>query len=274
LPQRSGKLFAMAPLPRFAELDQRVALVTGGTSGIGQATVAAMTRQGMFVAFTHLPSETPPSHDPSCQSLHPLDLRSVESIAACVEAAIERWGRLDVLVNNAGVGSATVAAFGSDEDLQDEAMLSINALGVMRMCHAAIRRATGPLKIVNVSSVGGGISQFPGFRLSDGMSKAAVAHLTRQLAAEHVHDNVDVFAICPGATETPMFHASTLAAMTEVERSEFTAALPKARLIQPDDIAAVITWLATDHSAVMHGAVIDTSMGLGVRPGLMTERPH
>ena len=85
---------------------------------------------------------------------------------------------------------------------------------------------------------------------------------------------VDVFAICPGATNTGMFQASTLNPMSAKERAEFIASLPKQRLIEPHEIASIITFLASSYSTPMHGAVIDASMGLGVRPGLQTERPH
>ena len=158
-------------------------------------------------------------------------------------------------------------------------MLAINADGTLKVCQTFLalmsqHLKTDPLKIINFSSVGGGIQNFPGFRLSDGMSKAAVAFLTRQLAAELTDSTVDVFAICPGATNTPMFQASTLNHMSAAEQATFAAGLPKGRLIAPEEIANLIVFLASAYSTPMHGAVIDASMGLGVRPGLITERNH
>ena len=155
---------------------------------------------------------------------------------------------------------------------QDSLMLAINADGTLKMCQEFLALPEGVnRKLINVSSVGGGITAFPGFRLADGMSKAAVAFLTHQLAAETVHQDVDVFAICPGATDTPMLQASTLNKLTAEERAVFCAQLPKKRLIEPEDIASVVHFLATPASRVMHGAIIDASMGLGSRPGLQTE---
>ena len=127
-------------------------------------------------------------------------------------------------------------------------------------------------KIINLSSVGGGVSVFPRFRLSDGMSKAAITFLSKQLAAETVFADVDVFAICPGATDTPMFRASTLSDMSLEEEAAFLNRLPRKRLIAPAEIAALVHFLATPASTVLHGAVLDASMGLGVRPGLMSDR--
>jgi NAD(P)-dependent dehydrogenase (short-subunit alcohol dehydrogenase family) len=271
-------LLGLSGLSGLFDLSGRVALITGGDSGIGASCVAWLQRCGAAVAYTHLPTDTPPSDstvDPTegqC-SRHPLDLRSASSIHTCVDEVIQRWGQVDVLVNNAGLGTATVSRFSQDRAEQDSIMFDVNARGMLLMTQAVLDRRTAdhPLKIINVSSVGGGISQFPGFRLSDGMSKAAVVHLTKQLAAEHVHTHVDVFAICPGATDTPMFQASTINAMSEPERLSFVGRLPKGRLIDPSEIAAVVGFLASAHSQVLHGAVIDCSMGLGVRPGLITE---
>ncbi|HEV2450728.1 MAG TPA: SDR family oxidoreductase [Streptosporangiaceae bacterium] len=125
-------------------------------------------------------------------------------------------------------------------------------------------------KIVNISSVGGGVTQYPGFRLADGMSKAALAYFSRQLSAELAQAPVDVFAVCPGAVETSMFEASTLGTLSDAQRAQFVSRLPKSRLIQPEEIAELVWWLCGDDARVLHGAVLDASLGLGVHPGLLT----
>jgi len=253
----------------------QVTLVTGGARGIGAAAVANLRAAGHRVVFTYVPGF---DGDPSDDDAYPLDLRDTASIAALFEAIERRFGGLDVLVNNAAVGSATVAGFSADPVQQDALMMQINAVGTLAMCRGFLTLTgtdhPGPRKIINVSSVGGGIGVFPGFALSDGMSKAAVAHLTRQLAAEQIGAGVDVFALCPGATNTAMFRASTLDPMTPAQRAAFIAGLPKGRLIEPDEIAILIGFLANPQSTLLHGAVIDASMGLGVRPGLITEAGH
>ena len=177
------------------------------------------------------------------------------------------------MVNNAAVGSATVEEWSADIEEQDSLMLQINADGTLKMCRHYLDVTAGPgRKIINLSSVGGGISAFPGFRLSDGMSKAAVAFLSKQLAAEMVFEEVDVFAVCPGATDTPMFRASTLKKLSTSQEQQFFERLPKKRLIEASEIAALVHFLATPASTVLHGAVLDASMRLGVRPGLMSDR--
>jgi NAD(P)-dependent dehydrogenase (short-subunit alcohol dehydrogenase family) len=259
-----------------------IALVTGSARGIGRAIVERLLQDGWTVAQTHVPGVEPPepilaAYAGQTTTLHPLDLRSPDSMAACIAEVVARHGGIDALVNNAAVGTATVAAFAESEDQRDGLMLAINATGTLSMCRRflATQGTTGaPRKIVNLSSVGGGIAAFPGFSLADGMSKSAVAHLTRQLAAELVHQPVDIFAICPGATDTEMFRQSTLNQMTPDDRARFVAGLPKGRLIQPTEIATLAAFLLSPASTVVHGAVIDASMGLGVRPGLISETRH
>ena len=186
------------------------------------------------------------------------------------------WGEINILVNNAAVGSATVRSFADTAEEQDTLLLGINADGTLKMCQIYLElmsnyNGTDPLKIINMSSVGGGINVFPGFLLSDGMSKAAVAFLTRQLAAENTDTLIDIFAVCPGATNTKMFQASTLNTKSEEEKKALLDKLPKQRLIEPKEIADIVLFLASGYSSVLHGAIIDASMGLGVRPGLQTE---
>ena len=259
------------------DLTGRIALVTGGTGGIGRACVERLAAYGATVALTCVegvedPAAVAKGFGNLPVTVHPLDLRDAGSIRRCIADVVTMHGRIDVLVNNAAVGSATVAAFSDDPETQDSLMLAINADGTLKMCQHFMALQGGPgRKLINISSVGGGITAFPGFRLSDGMSKAAVAFLTRQLAAEAVHGEIDIFAICPGATNTAMFQASTLSKMTPDDLKAFLARLPKGRLIEPSEIAALVHFLAGPASRVLHGAVLDASMGLGSRPGLMSE---
>lgn len=266
-----------------SSIEGKVAFVTGGMRGIGRECVRALLAHGAHVAFTYTTgvesaddATTIAADHPDSLSAHPLDLRSAESIRNCMSAVMERWGRIDILINNAAVGSATVGDFADDIAEQDSAMLAINADGTLKVCQTFLELmehdlGSSPMKIINYSSVGGGIGTFPGFRLSDGMSKAAVAALSRQLAAELTDSLVDVFAICPGATNTKMFQASSLDHLPSDERESFEQSLPKGRLIDPTEIANIVLFLASEYSTPMHGAIIDASMGLGVRPGLATE---
>ena len=260
---------------------QAVALVTGGWRGIGRACVDRLRQGGYRVALTYVPGAEPADQiadwvatDANLIAL-PLDLRDAGGPGQTIAALCTHWGGVDILINNAAVGSATVAAFAKTQAAQDAAMLGINALGTLAMCRAflaaPVTAPETPRKLISIASVGGGIAAFPGFSLSDGMSKAAVAHLTRQLATEAMAPGTDIFALCPGATDTEMFRQSTLNLLAPEARAAFLQRLPKERLIAPAEIAEVVAFLAGPHSSVLHGAVIDASMGLGVRPGRMTE---
>ena len=171
--------------------------------------------------------------------------------------------------------------------MQDEALMRVNGLGPLWVTEALMpfllpdpgattqaAAGTGSARrpvVIFTGSVGGSSqSTFPGFRAADGMSKAAITYAVRMLAAEHVHSNVTITCICPGATLTDMFKASTLDRMADP--AGFVAALPQSRCIQPSELAATALWLATNPaSRLFHGAILDASQGLAVRPGLLTE---
>jgi hypothetical protein len=107
------------------------------------------------------------------------------------------------------------------------------------------------------------------------MSKAAISYLTQHLAAKHVHSSLTVFCVSPGATRTDMFEASTLSPMFPEERQRFVEQMPKKSLIEPKEVAqCVLTLALAPWARILHGACIDASLGLGVRPGLQTEQVH
>lgn len=256
--------------------------ITGGMGGIGQACVRKFIDQGDNVTFTFADEKAnkveaenfAQSFGSRARALG-IDMGETDSIRKTLNEANKSMGSIDTLVNAAAVGSATVNSYAPDKDSQDLEMLRINALGALRISELFIeltKNSKLPRKVINFSSVGGGFQAFPHFRLSDGMSKAAVSFLTKQLAAEHVYTNVDVFAIAPGATNTGMFQASTLSAMSEVEKKDFISKLPKSRLIEPEEIAELVIFLAAEGSTYLHGAIIDASMGLGSRPGILSEQ--
>ncbi|PRX98538.1 NAD(P)-dependent dehydrogenase (short-subunit alcohol dehydrogenase family) [Allonocardiopsis opalescens] len=254
-------------------------LITGGSGGIGRAAVRRFALAGDRVWFTYrthradalaLEAELAAAGaDATGLPFDQGDWASHQRLAASLP------GPVDVLVNNAAVGSKTVERHvpGPAEE-RDAAFMRINTVGPLWLIRQLLpaMRERGRGTIINIASVGGGVAAFPGFHLADGMSKAALAYLTRQLAAELAHEGVDVFAICPGAVDTPMLAASTLDALDAAERAELVGRLPKGRLIEPEEIAELVWWLAGDAARVLHGAVLDASLGLGVHPGLLTGR--
>ena len=263
----------------YTDLKHQVAIVTGGSQGIGAATAVTMGRAGAIVVLTYNQSkpkalkvlhEIKQAGVPAI-ALH-LDLQNRESIHLMVSETLKKFGRIDMLINNAAVGSASVSHYTSLEK-QDQAMVEINVHGAL-LCVQGVLPVMADQnygKIINVSSVGGGISAFPHFRMSDGMSKASVSFLSKQIVADYPHHRIDAFSICPGAVDTRMFRESTLDPLSPEDQKKFIASLPMGRLIEPQEIADLILFLCTPASTVCRGAVIDASLGLGVRPGLISE---
>lgn len=249
-------------------------LITGGSSGIGRACVRRFAAGGDRVWFTYRfgkdRAETLVAEVGDDCAAFELDQGDWDSHERLLEALP---GPVDVLVNNAAVGSATVVDHvpGAEHE-RVAAFLRINSVGplwlIQHLLPGMLERQYG--KVVNIASVGGGIAVFPGFHVADGMSKAALAYLTRHLAAELVHSPVDMFAVNPGAVETNMLEASTLSTLTPERRAALEARLPRGRLMQPEEIASVVWWLTGEPAVALHGAVLDASMGLGVHPGLLT----
>lgn len=288
-------------------------VVTGGSSGIGAAIVRAFASAGHRVLFTYLTGL------PRAQKLHTafpnatpthLDQGDVSSIVTFA-GAVAKWSAndgVDVLINNAALGSATVKRYVDDLPAQcdsqsapsspvpngstsksihnlmerasrDEALLKVNALGPLwvtdaltdQLHQAAYATPKSRAMVIFIGSVGGGSSAvFPEYCAADLMSKAAMTYLSKHIAAKYVREPVDVMCVSPGATETDMFRQSTLSKVADPQR--FIDSMPKRRLIQPEDIADTVFWLSTQSPpAIFHGAVLDASMGLAVRPGLQTE---
>jgi NAD(P)-dependent dehydrogenase (short-subunit alcohol dehydrogenase family) len=248
-------------------------LITGGTSGIGREFVEVFAKNGFEVWFTYFSDNEKPVEVSKSYSQTPVtgfklnlaDYASVEALASALPSVP------DVVIHNAGLGSKTVEKVSDTPHGQAEALIQVNAIGTLWLNNLLLPKMLerGSGKIILLSSVGGGVTQFPGFNYADGMSKAAIAFLGRTLGADLAQTGVDVFTICPGATNTPMFQGSTLNHLNAEQQKQVIASLPKMRLIDPREIAELGYFLTTDAGKILHGAVLDASMGLGVNPGLL-----
>jgi NAD(P)-dependent dehydrogenase (short-subunit alcohol dehydrogenase family) len=254
-------------------------LVTGGTQGVGLETVNLLLKQDYEVHITYRRSvgkaEELMKLYPGRVFAYKLDQGNVDEIEKADFLTEHEWYGV---IFNAALGSGTVKDYAEQGDplkaANDMALMTVNAMGplwIYKKIQPMLEAKDEKTKLIFISSVGGGIAAFPKFTLSDGMSKAAVAFLAKQLAAENTHTLIDVFCISPGAIETPMFYSSTLKNMTPEVRAAFDEAQAKKRLIQPSEIAFWLGELLRDESTVLHGANIDATMGLGSRPGIQTE---
>lgn len=245
-------------------LDGRHALVTGGASGIGEATVQELARAGAFVWIADInvtAAEALADSLQSAQALH-LDVTSTASIAA----AAAKLERLDILVNNAGIGH--VGSIEATEPEDFDRLINVNVRSVYLVTRGFIpllleaeKSTSRSGTIVNIGSVAGqvGIKQ----RFAYCTSKGAVLAMTRQLAVEYPRA-LRVNAICPGTVETPFvegylekFHKHN----KEEVRAELRARQPIGRLGRPDEVASMVRYLASDEAAFITGALFDIDGG-------------
>lgn len=249
-------------------MTKRTVLITGGSSGIGAAMVREFAASGYRVWFTYHKGRE--AAERLLEELGGAEARAFHLVLGQPDSHNEFGsalpGPVDVLVNNAGLGTKTVESVNTEVVQQDATLMMVNAIGALWLTREVLpsmeARQFG--KILFVSSVNGGVRVFPEYHLADGMSKAALAHLGRQLQALYNQTPIDVFTICPGATDTPMFEASTLAGLDASSRAQFIDSLPGRRLIDPAEIARLAVWLCSDEARVLRGAVLDASLGLGV----------
>lgn len=237
-------------------------LVTGATSGIGEATAHAMAGEGVRLLLTGRDVTRGRKVESALQALG-ADARFVaEDLLApgaadrLVAAAMEATGRIDVLVNNAGIVFRHTAETCTDAEWN--AVIETNVTSVFRLCRAAVprMRAQGGGVIVNVASdwaLVGGRNAF-----AYCVSKGAIAQMTRTMALDHARDGIRVNAVCPGDTETPMLESGAVArgAGGSGWQAKFGASLPLGRIAQPAEIARGIVFLASEDSSYMTGSML------------------
>lgn len=243
----------------------RTALVTGAGSGIGRAVALAFAAEGAQVIVAGRRQEP---LDETVRLVEEAggkalavtaDVTRAADVQAVVNAAVDRFGSLDVAVNNAGVfrGGGPLADL-SEEDWQTQ--LDINVTGVFLALQAEIRQMRAQPSggaIVNIASVFGVHTRNPG-AAAYAATKAAVSVLTRGAALDHIHEGVRINAVSPGAVETPM---SLRPGETDADRTERAAAtLPLGRISTTAEIAAAVLYLASDDASSVVGTdlVVDS----------------
>lgn len=265
MPSRSAK---PSPLPRAGAghgLAGRVALVTGGSSGIGAATARELAAHGARVMIADIEDEAGAVVADALRAAHGADAaRCVhadvavpEEVQAMVAAAEQAYGRVDILVNNAGIGN-----YGETPDLapaQWDRVLRVNLNSVFLACKFAIplMRRHGGGAIVNIASISGMAADYG--LTAYAASKGAVINYSRALAIDHARDGIRVNAVCPGLIDTPLT-AGVLAVPTV--RDAWSAAVPLQRPGRPEEIARLVRFLASDDASYITGAIIPVDGGL------------
>jgi NAD(P)-dependent dehydrogenase (short-subunit alcohol dehydrogenase family) len=240
------------------ELHGRSALITGGASGIGQAIALALAGAGARVVIADLNDDAGSAAAAAIVERGrraraiPCDVADEASVAAAVQSVVSIEGQLDIMVNNAGIAGPPAPLVDSPAADWDR-MYAINLRGVFfGVKHAARAMLQSGGSIVNIASVAG-MGAAP--RLGPyGATKAAVIQLTQTAALELAKAGVRVNAICPGWTETPL--------LDDFDRSKLVRQIPLGRLGRPEEIAALVLYLASDAASFVTGSAFRIDGGI------------
>ncbi|NED99755.1 SDR family NAD(P)-dependent oxidoreductase [Phytoactinopolyspora halotolerans] len=250
--------------PRF---DGRTAIVTGAGSGIGRGVARAFARAGATVVVA---GRSPDTLEQTVKLIEqdggnglavPTDVTVDDEVRRLVAVTVERFGRLDVAVNNAGVlAGGPIAELGAEDWAR---MLEVNVTGVfLAMKHEiAAMRAAGGGAIVNIGSNLGAHTQAPGVG-AYGATKAAVSALSKAAALENISGGIRINVVSPGAVDAPM---SLLPGETPEQRAErFAAMIPVGRIGSQDEIASTVLWAASDGAGYLvgHDLLVDGGASL------------
>lgn len=253
----------------MAALDGKVAVITGSGSGIGAASALRFAEAGARVVVSDVNDadglrvvDTIRAAGREASYQH-ADVRLQGDVEALMAAAVERYGALHVVFNNAGIGTYGVVPELSPELWSD--VIAVNLTGVFLGCRASIPhlRTAGGGVIVNMASISG---LFGDYGLAAyNAAKGGVLNLTRAVAIDHAHENIRANAICPGAIDTPLLR-QVLDAFPAMEES-YVRSIPQGRLGRPEEIADIALFLASDAARYVTGAAIIADGGLTAHTG-------
>jgi len=241
-------------------LQDKTALVTGGSRGIGRAIVETLAREGAKVAFVYNSNEAAAKEVvaslPGCEvEAYQADVRNKDAAEDVINKIVEKWDRLDILVNNAGIIKDGLLATMDAQQWQD--VIDTNLTSVFNFCQSVTRVMMSQRygRIVNMSSVAADTSN-PG-QANYAASKGGVEGFTRCMATELARRGITVNAVAPGFIETDMTEAVVNAAGKEIKKR-----IPARRLGQPDDIANAVLYLVSDEASYVTGQVLKVDGGL------------
>lgn len=248
-------------------LEDKRAIVTGAGAGIGRAIALRLAEEGARVVVSDVDEEGANKvvAELDGESLvHRTDVTQEQEMEALVRRAVEEWGGLDVMVNNAGVGVAATTPETTEADWN--MVLDVCLKGTffgMKYAIPAIRDSGGG-SVVNVSSVAAlvGVKD----RAAYSAAKGGILALTRAAAIDHVEEKVKVNCIAPGTVDTPWISRITAGYDDPEEaRAQMQARQPHGRFVSPEEIAAMAAYLASDEAASVIGACMVVDGGMSAR---------
>jgi 3-oxoacyl-[acyl-carrier protein] reductase len=244
-------------------LSAKVALVTGGSSGLGRAIVAGLARANAAVAFTYRANAA--AAQALVEELAPAgpivavqgDVGSEADVARVMEEAVTRFGRLDILVNNAGIIRDGLVLRTSAEDWR--AVIETDLIGAVRCCRHAVPhlRAAGGGRIINIASVAGVVGSAGQANYS--AAKAGLIGLTEILARELAPQGVTVNAVAPGSID-----AGIVAGLPEEARRRLQSMIPMGRMGTAEEVAALVVFLAGPQAGFITGQTIVIDGGVTI----------
>lgn len=238
---------------------KKTVIITGGTTGIGKATAIAFGKKGYNVAVTSRDEKKEPRILAELKAagaeaaFYRLDVTDEQAVAACIEEVVKRFGRLDTIVNNAGIAPGA-ALLADSESLHLKQMLDTNVMGVFYGMKYAIKAMlkTGSGTIVNLASIAGANGLL--YTAPYCASKHAVVGLTKGAAIDYATQGIRINAIAPGAIKTDIIRGAIEAGAYSEE--SIAAIHPAKRMGTPEDIANGIVFLSSDDCSFMTGAVL------------------
>jgi len=238
----------------------RVAIVTGGAGGLGYAMARRFLDDGANVAIADIDGEAAAAHAARSERAlaEEVDVTSADSAESMAAEVLRTWGRIDVLVNNAGIAGPTSPVSDYPVDVWRR-VLDVNLVGVFHCTRACLPHMLerGDGRIVNVASIAG---KDPNANMSAySASKAGVIAFTRSVAKETATSGVLVNCVVPGVID-----AGLTARTTPEERELFRARVPMGRMGRPEELAELVAWVASESCSFSTGATFDLSGGRAV----------